>query len=68
MFKKRVMRIFETKRDKMMGRRRELHKAEFHDLYPSSRIIRIMKSKTMRWVRHENELRGGEVLMCIGYW
>jgi hypothetical protein len=31
---------------------RKLHKKELHDLYYSSSIIRIIKSRRMRWVGH----------------
>jgi hypothetical protein len=45
-------RIFGTKRDEVTGEWRKLHNEELHDLYPSPSIIRIMKSKRMRWVGH----------------
>jgi hypothetical protein len=31
---------------------RKLHNEELHDLYSSPSIIRIMKSRKMRWARH----------------
>jgi hypothetical protein len=36
------------------GEWRKLHNEECHDLYssPSTSIIRIMKSRRMRWARH----------------
>jgi hypothetical protein len=34
------------------GRWRKLHKEEFHNLYSSPSIIRIIKSKRMRWTGH----------------
>jgi hypothetical protein len=34
------------------GEWRKLHNEELHDLYSSPRIIRIMKSITMRWEGH----------------
>jgi hypothetical protein len=34
------------------GRWRKLHNKELHDLYSSTSIIRIIKSRKMRWVRH----------------
>jgi hypothetical protein len=30
----------------------KLHNEELHDLYSSSNIIRIMKSRTIRWAGH----------------
>jgi hypothetical protein len=32
-----------------MGERRKLHNKELHDLYSSPSIIRIIKSRRMRW-------------------
>jgi hypothetical protein len=31
---------------------RKLHNEELHDLYSSPSIIRIIKSRSMRWVKH----------------
>jgi hypothetical protein len=35
-----------------MGGWRKLHNEEFHDLYSSPSIIRIIKSRRMRWEGH----------------
>jgi hypothetical protein len=52
-FENRVLRkIFGPKRDEMIGEWRKLHNEELHDLYSSPRIIRIIKSKRIRWVGH----------------
>jgi hypothetical protein len=48
-FENRVLRrIFGPKRDEMTGEWRKLHNQEFHDLYSSLSIIRIIKSRRMR--------------------
>jgi hypothetical protein len=47
-----LRRIFGPKRDKVMGEQRKLHNEELHDLYSSSSIIRIIKSRRMRWAEH----------------
>jgi hypothetical protein len=39
------------KRDEVMGEWRKLHN-ELHDLYSSPSIIRIIKSRRMRWAGH----------------
>jgi hypothetical protein len=52
-FGNRVLRkIFGPKRDKVTGEWRKLHNKELRDLYPSQIIIRIIKSRRMRWARH----------------
>jgi hypothetical protein len=49
-FEKRVLRkIFGPKRDGVTGGRRKLHNEELHNLYSSPNIIRIIKSRRMRW-------------------
>jgi hypothetical protein len=40
------------KRDGVMGGWRKLHNEELHNLYSSPSIIRIIKSRRMRWVGH----------------
>jgi hypothetical protein len=47
-----LRRIFGLKRDEVMGGWRKLHNKELHDLYSSPSIIRIMKSRSMRWAGH----------------
>jgi hypothetical protein len=47
----RVLRIFGPKRDEVTEGWRKLHNEELCDLYSSSSIIRIIKSR-MRWVEH----------------
>jgi len=44
--------IFGRKRDEEPGDWRELHNAKLNDLYPSSNIVGVIKSRRMRWVRH----------------
>jgi hypothetical protein len=52
-FENRVLRrIFGPKRDEVMGGWRELHNEELHDLYSSLSIIRIIRSRRMRWTEH----------------
>jgi hypothetical protein len=52
-FENRVLRrIFIPKRDVVTGEWRKLHDEQLHDLYSLSSIIRIMRSRRMRWARY----------------
>jgi hypothetical protein len=51
-FENRVMKIFGPKRDEVIGGWRKLHNEELHNLYCSPSIIRMVKSRTMRWAEH----------------
>ena len=47
-----LRRIFGPERDKETREWRKLHNEELNDLYCSSNIILVMKSRRMRWVVH----------------
>jgi hypothetical protein len=52
-FENRVLRrIFGPKRDEVTGEWRRLHNKELHDVYASPNIIRVIKSRRMRWAGH----------------
>jgi hypothetical protein len=52
-FENRVLRrVFGPKRDEVTGEWRKLHNEKLHDLYTSPIIIRIIKSRRMRWAGH----------------
>jgi hypothetical protein len=52
-FENKVLRtIFGPKRDEVPGGRRKLHNEELHNLYSSPSIIRMIKSRRMRWAGH----------------
>jgi hypothetical protein len=52
-FENRVLRrIFGLKRDEVTGAWRKLHNEELNNLSSSPSIIRIIKSRKMRWVGH----------------
>jgi hypothetical protein len=44
--------MFGPKRDEVTGGWRKLHNEYVHNLYPSPCIIRMIKSRTMRWTGH----------------
>jgi hypothetical protein len=47
-----LRRLFGPKRDKMTGVWRKLHNEELHNLYSSPSIIRMIKSRRMRYAGH----------------
>jgi hypothetical protein len=53
-----LRRIFGPKRDEVIGGWRKLHNEELHNLYCSPSIIRIIKSRRLRWAG--NVARMGE--------
>ena len=53
MFEKRVLRrVFGRKRDEVTGECTKVHNEELNDLYCSPNIVRVIKSRRMRWVGH----------------
>jgi hypothetical protein len=67
MFKNKVLRsIFGPKSDEVTGWWRKLHNEELHDLYSLPSIIRVIKSRRVRWAGHLPEW--GKREMRIGYW
>ena len=46
-----LRRVFGPKGDEVTGKWRKLHNKELNDLYCSSNIVRVIKSR-MRWARN----------------
>jgi hypothetical protein len=66
-FENRVLRrIFGPKKDEMTGEWRTLHNVGLRDLYSSPSIIRIIKSRRMRWAG--NVARMGEKRKACRLW
>ena len=60
-FENRMLRrIFGPKRDDLTGEWRKLHDEELNDLYCSPNIVRVIKSRRMRWAGHVARV-GGEI-------
>ena len=50
MFENRVLRrTFGPKRDEVTRKWRKLHKEELNNVYSSPNIVRVIKSRRMRW-------------------
>ena len=66
-FENRVLRgIFGPKRDEVTVEWRKLHNEELNDLYCSAYIVRVIKSRGMRWAGHVARMGRGEVY--TGFW
>jgi hypothetical protein len=67
MFDTRVLKkIFGTKRDEVTREWRKLHNKELNDLYCSPNIVRVIKSRRMKWAGHVACIGREEVY--TGFW
>ena len=55
-----LRRIFGPKRDEITGEWRKLHNEELNDLYCSPNIVRVIKSRRMRWAGHVARMEEGK--------
>ena len=59
MFENMVLRrIFGPRKDEVTGEWRRLHNEELNDLYSSPNIVRVIKSRRMRWAGHVARMCG----------
>jgi len=60
-FENRVlMKVFGPKRDEVTGEWRKLHNEELSDWYSLLNIVRVVKSRRMRWAGHVARMGAGE--------
>ena len=65
MFENMVL-IFGPRRDEVTGECRRLHNEELNHLHSSPNIVRVIKSRRMRWAGHVAHV--GEERGCIRSW
>ena len=60
--------IYGPKRDKVTGEWRRLRNEELNDLYSSPNIVRVSKSRRMRWAEHVARMgeRRGAYRVLVG--
>jgi len=67
-FENSVLRkIFGLKRDEVTGEWIKLHNEELNDLYSSPNIVRVIKSRRMRWAGHVARMGRGEAYTGFGW-
>ena len=54
-----LRRVFGPRRDEVTGEWRKLHNEDFRDLYSLPNIVRVVKSKRMRWAGHVSRMGEG---------
>jgi hypothetical protein len=60
-----MRRIFGPKKNEVTGVWRKLHNEDLHDLYSSPTIVRVIKSRKMRWAEHIPRLGEGRVVYMV---
>jgi hypothetical protein len=68
-FENRVLRrIFGSKRNEVAGEWRRLHNKELYALYSSPNIIRVIKSRRLKWAGHVTRMgeRRGAYRALVG--
>ena len=69
MFENSVLRrIIGPRRDEVTGEWRKLHNEELNDLYSSPDIVRVIKSRRMRWAGHVARMGEGRVVHRVLVW
>jgi hypothetical protein len=61
-----LRRTFGPKRDEVTGELRKLHNEELSDLYSSLNILRVIKSRRMRWVGHVARMGERRIRILVG--
>jgi len=60
-----LRRIFGPRRDEITGEWTRLHNEELNDLYTSPNIVRVRKSRRMRWAGHVARMGEERVLYRV---
>jgi hypothetical protein len=61
-----LRRVFGPKRDYVTGKWRKLHNEELNNLYSSPSVVRVVKSRRMRWAGHVARMGGKRGAQGVG--
>jgi len=61
-----LRKIYGPKRAEITAEWRRLHNEKLHELYSSPNIVRVIKSRIIRWVGHVERMGRGQVLAGFG--
>jgi hypothetical protein len=68
-FENRVLRrVFGPKRDEVTGEWRKIHNEELRGLYSLPNIVRVVKSRRMRWAGNFARMGEGRVVHRVVMW
>jgi hypothetical protein len=68
-FENRVLRrLFGPERDEVTGEWRKLHNKELNDLYSLPNIVRVVKSRRVRWAGHVARMGEEKVVHRVLVW
>jgi len=63
-----LRRVFWPKRDEVIGELRKLHNEKLSDLYSLPNIVRMVKSRRMRWAGHVARMGEGRGVHRVLVW
>jgi hypothetical protein len=68
LFENRVLRrILGSNSDELAGEWRKLHNEELNDLYNSTTVVRVIKSRRMVWAGYVTRMVGGDEKSIQGF-
>jgi hypothetical protein len=67
MFENKVLGRCECKKEVVTGEGRKLHNEVLYNLHPSSNIVRVIKSRSVRWIGCNTHGGSGKCIQNCGH-